>query len=450
MSRIDFSHRTFFAKIRAMIEKENMLSYGDSVLIGLSGGADSVALFRIFLELQEEYSLTLSCAHINHGLRGQTAQRDMEFCKQLCRKFAIPIAVLEADVRGIAKEHRLSVEDAGRQVRYAFYKEQNSKKIAVAHTKDDNAETVLMNLVKGNLPLGIAPCRENIIRPLLCVTKEEIYTYLESLGQEYVTDETNFTTDYTRNKIRLELIPYIEEHFNKNFTNTVYHYSNVLYQERCFLEGLVDKIYHQAAKEENGAVILTVQELLSENEVLAKRAIRRAYYRSSPQGESISYEQLECVFRLCQDGKKGKQVSLPGNMIAQYTGDFLMIKQKEQSELEPVLLKVGASVTFVPSGEIISLEKTASEKARFCYPIRIKEGEQVTLRTRRDGDKLYFRNMNIHKKLSDFFIDKKIPLHERDRIPLICVDGSVRVVMGHFFEEVTQCPVREQYYVMIK
>ncbi len=450
MIRKNVSQTEFVNRIRAFIKKEQMLSHGDSVLIGLSGGADSVALLRVLLALREEYGLKLSCAHVHHGIREGTADRDRKFCKELCETFAVPISVLEADVQKTAKEHHLSVEDAGRQVRYAFFREQNTKKIAVAHTKDDNAETVLMNLVKGNIPLGIAPCRGNVIRPLLCVSKEEIYTYLAALEQDFVTDETNFTTDYTRNKVRLELIPAIREHFNTNFTNTVYHSADVLYREQQFLENLTDRLYRQTAKEENGTVMLFLPSLFGEDEVLIKRVLRRAYYTVCPQGESISYEQLERVFSLCKDQKKGKQISLSGGIVALYSGDFLILKQAEEFRIEPILLQPECSVSLWKSGNCICLSKKKNPNSLFCYPIRLKQGDQVFLRTRCDADKLYFGNVNIHKKLSDFFIDKKIPLHERDQIPLICVNGAVRVVVGHFYEEVIDCPELEQYYIIIK
>lgn len=449
MIRKNGSQTEFLNRIRAFIRKEQMLKNGDSVLVGLSGGADSVALFRVLLALREEYNLKLSCAHINHGLRGETAERDMMFCKELCEQFDVPVSILEADVKKTAQSHHLSVEDAGRRVRYAFFKEQHTQKIAVAHTKDDNAETVLMNLVKGNIPLGIAPCRGNIIRPLVCVTKEEIYTYLEVLEQNFVTDETNFTADYTRNKIRLELLPIIQEQFNTNFTNTVYHGADVLYREQSFLEKLTDKLYRQVAKEENGAVILLVPMLFDEDEVLVKRVLRRAYYAVCPQGESISYEQLEGIAKLCKDEKKGKQISLAGGIIALYSGDSLIIKQAEQAGVEPILLQPECPVSLWESGRQLCFSKTENSNSLYCYPIRVKQGEQVLLRTRCDGDKLYFGNVNIHKKLSDFFIDKKIPLHERDKIPLVCVEESVRVVAGHFYEEVTNCPKEEKYYIII-
>lgn len=448
MSHTDFSHMEFLNRVRALIQKEQMLSRGDSVLVGLSGGADSVALFRVLLELREEYGITVSCAHVNHGLRGETAHRDRKFSEDLCRKFDVPIAVLEEDVATYARQHQLSVEDAGRKIRYAFFKTQNTQKIAVAHTKDDSAETVLMNLLKGNLPLGIAPCREVIIRPLLCVTKKEIYNYLNYLGQDFVTDETNFTTDYTRNQIRLELIPYLEEKFNTNFTNTVYHSSDVLYREQQFLEKKTAELYQNAIREEKPFVVLSSEALKKADEVLTKRVIRRAYYQICPYGESISYEHLEDVYRLCQSGQKGKKISLPGGIVGLLSGDFLVVKPAEQKVLSKAVPKPETSVFCECFDCNICLSKKEKPNARFCYPIRIRKGDSVTIRQRCDGDKLYFHNVKIHKKLSDFFIDKKIPLHERDRIPLICVNGCVRVVMGHFYEDVSECPPEEQYYII--
>lgn len=450
MSRIDFSHIEFLNRIRALIEREQMISRGDSVLIGLSGGADSVALLRVLLELREEYQLTVICAHVHHGIRGKTADRDMQFAEVLCRKNGIPCVCIKEDVKHFAKQNNCSVEDAGRQVRYAFFEKQNADKIAVAHTKDDYAETVLMNLLKGNLPLGIAPCREKIIRPLLCVSKEEIYAYLKYLGQDFVTDETNFQKDYTRNKIRLDLIPYLEENFNTNFTNTVYHSSDVLYREQTFLEEKAREIYRRVSHQENTSLVLSLRELMNNEAVLVKRTIRYAYYQICPSRERISYDQTEQIFRLCLAGKKGKQITLSGGIIALVSGDSLVFQNKPDSSLKPILLEAETAVRFGEYSHRICLSKNAHQGVYRCYPIRVKNGDVVTVRHRCAGDKLYFHNMGIHKKLSDFLIDKKIPLHERGNIPLICVNDSVRIVVDHFYEEVTNCLKEEQYYIILK
>jgi len=449
MSRIDFSHDVFLNHVRALIEREDMINHGESVLVGLSGGADSVALLRVLLELREEYGMKLCCAHIHHGLRGETADRDMQFAEDLCQKYEIPIAVLEEDVRSYANQYHLSLEDAGRKVRYAFFEKQHTDKIAVAHMKDDNAETVLMNLLKGNLPLGIAPCREKIIRPLLGVTKEEIYAYLKYLDQDFVTDETNFQKDYTRNKIRLDLIPYLEQHFNTNFTNTVYHSSDVLYREHQFLEEKARAIYQQVATEGDSSVMLSLAPLLENEDVMVKRTIRYAYYQMCCSGECISYRQTERLYQLCIDGKKGKQISLPGGIVALLSGEFLVFKYSGEQACKPVLLEAETPVCFGEADYNICLSKSKDCDATFCYPICVKAGDSVWVRQRCAGDKLYFQNIRIHKKLSDFFIDKKIPLHERNGIPLVCVNHAVRVVVGHFYEEVTNCPEEEQYYIVI-
>ena len=185
-------------------------------------------------------------------------------------------------------------------------------------------------------------------------------------------------------------------------------------------------------------------------EALAKRIIRHAYYRICPEGERISYEQAERIFVLCIGEKKGKQVTLPGGIVAFISGDSLVIKKAVEAPVEPLLLIPEQEVFHQGTKFRVCLSKTAQKDAKYCYPIRVKSGDEVVLRQRREGDKLYFHNVRIHKKLSDFFIDKKIPLHERDLVPLICVNGSVRVVAGHFYEEVTDCPEEELYYIILK
>ena len=209
-------------KVKISIEKKDLLKNGDSVLVALSGGADSVFLLNIMLLLKDEFNLSIYAAHINHMLRGKEADYDEEFCRTLCKKNDIKLFTHRADVALIAKETSVSEEVAGRNVRYTFFNEilekENIQKIATAHNFDDNIETVFMRFIRGTGISGLCGIpykNNNIIRPILDIKRSEIEDFLSECNADYVTDKTNFEQIYTRNKIRLGIIPEIEKNINR-------------------------------------------------------------------------------------------------------------------------------------------------------------------------------------------------------------------------------------------
>ena len=212
------------------VEKYKMLEIGDKVIVALSGGADSVALLNALNLIKEKYSLTVFAAHINHGLRGAEADRDENFCKILCKSYNIQLFVKKSDVKALAKQQKISEELCGRNVRYDFFEELAKKfnaKIATAHTASDNAETLIYNITRGsgiNGAGGIAPVRDNIIRPLIEVTRSQIEEYCKTHGLSYVTDSTNLTDDYTRNRLRHLVITELKN-INPQFELAALHFS---------------------------------------------------------------------------------------------------------------------------------------------------------------------------------------------------------------------------------
>ena len=209
------------------IDEYGMIKKDDCITAALSGGADSVCLLIILKELSDKYSFTLDALHINHCIRGKESDRDEEFCRNLCKKYDIPLTVIRTDVPAAAAESKKSLEETARDIRYkAFEKHAGDKgKIATAHTVSDNAETVILNMARGTGLkglCGIPPVRDNIIRPLIDVTRQQIEDYLKSMNQGFVTDSTNLSDDYTRNRIRHKIIPEllkINEGFYKTFSS---------------------------------------------------------------------------------------------------------------------------------------------------------------------------------------------------------------------------------------
>ncbi|MBD5113089.1 MAG: tRNA lysidine(34) synthetase TilS [Ruminococcaceae bacterium] len=234
----------FVEVVFEFVRKFKMTENFTSVAVALSGGADSVSLLCALSESADSLGITLCACHLNHGLRGAESDRDEEFCKLLCEKMQIPIYTNRIDVKTLQNKHE-GIENAARRARYAFFREIHERVggvIATAHTASDNAETVLLNLTRGTGLrglCGIPPQREFIIRPLLNVTREDVERYLDSLGQDFVTDCTNLSEDYTRNKIRLNVIPQLEE-INPAFSKAVTRMCESAREDCEFLEELAE------------------------------------------------------------------------------------------------------------------------------------------------------------------------------------------------------------------
>ena len=226
-----------------------------TVIVALSGGADSVSLLRVMCRLREQLETEVRACHLNHGLRGEESDKDAEFCAELCGKFSVPIAIKKLNVKEYQQKHE-SVEETARRLRYGFFdecleKSGQSSVIAAAHTANDNAETVLLNLTRGTGLkglCGIPPVRDRIIRPLIYCTRGEVEEYLAELGQDYVTDKTNFSDEYSRNKIRLNVIPQLMS-INPSLIEGITRMTAGLRSDSDYLEGLSDKALLETHRE---------------------------------------------------------------------------------------------------------------------------------------------------------------------------------------------------------
>lgn len=232
-------------KIRETINRYNMLRKDDAVVVGLSGGADSVALLHILLSIREEYDLTVTACHINHNLRGAESERDEAFVKKLCEKLSVPLEAVSINVRDNSSPHE-SLEETARKLRYKEFERicrEKAAKLATAHTASDNAETVLINMLRGTGTKGLSgipPVRDYIIRPLIRCSREEIEEYCRNSSLSFVTDSSNLTDDYTRNKIRHNIIPLLKE-INPSFTEAVARMTAIVGDDTDFLEGCAEE-----------------------------------------------------------------------------------------------------------------------------------------------------------------------------------------------------------------
>ncbi|HHY76985.1 MAG TPA: tRNA lysidine(34) synthetase TilS, partial [Clostridiales bacterium] len=267
--------------VEETIKKYNMLNYGDSVVVGFSGGPDSICLLHILMELKDKLGLNIYAAHLNHQFRGKEADEDALFVENICKEWGIQVYVKTFNVPAYAKEKGLSSEEAGREIRYKLFYEVaekvNANKIAIAHNMNDNAETVLMNLFRGSGIeglKGIEAVRDKIIRPLINVRRDEIESYCREKKLNPRIDKTNLEPIYSRNRIRLELIPYIEKHFNSNIMSTLQRLSEIANMENDFLNKEAEKLFLEIAMVSKNSIQYSINKIKNVHPALVRRIIR--------------------------------------------------------------------------------------------------------------------------------------------------------------------------------
>lgn len=430
----------FTDKIEEFVSENELLASGESVLVCLSGGADSVCLLRVLCDMTEKLDLKLCAAHVNHMLRGTDSDDDERFCKDLCDGLGIKLYTLRADVARIAADRCESVETAAREVRYEFFFELKQKngfdKIATAHNQNDNAETSLIYYIRGSGidgVKGIPPKRgDGVIRPLLCVQRNEIEQYLSQLSQTYVTDKTNFEDEYTRNKVRLNLLPALGRDYNPNIIRTIADNALLLGLDSAYLNRSADELYKRIAEKRNGNVCVNAGEYAKSDKALGLRVIRRAIADVKGSTKDISYDTVMRCNALFGCDTHGKSVSISKECFAwrEYGTVFFGKKPAEISFCHSA--EIGE--TYIPEIDttfILSLVKNMGRAEKNCayFDYNCLEG-QIYIRNRKDGDRFVPFNMKGSKRLKDFFIDEKVSAADRNSVPLVVCGDEVLWVCG--------------------
>ncbi|MDF2944789.1 MAG: hypothetical protein K0S01_3647 [Herbinix sp.] len=434
------------------MKKYNMLEKGDGIVIGVSGGADSVCLLYVLKELCGEKGVTLTVVHINHGIRGKEAKRDEDFVEGLCRKLGIELFKYHYEVKKIAKKEGLSEEEAGRKVRYeAFLKVcrlRKCNKIAIAHNKNDSAETVLFNLFRGTGIKGLTGIDPNrvitteygditVIRPLLCMERKEIEEYLKQEGIIYVTDSTNLTEDYTRNKIRNMVLTYVTKEINLGAVANINEAASQLKETWEFVYDHIERRYQELVRSTDQVYHIAVNDFLAEPVIIQKGLIKRIMENLAGNRKDLEAKHVEAVLTLL-DKQVGRYVNLPYCMIAEREyNDIKLFCNKEiardsvaKEQMVPIEISVPGRV-FIPLNRKILETKLINYKNSEPIPKSScamwfdydKIENAVEIRTRKEGDYIQINGSGGNKKLKDYFIDHKIPQKLRDNQILI-VDGS--------------------------
>lgn len=295
-------------KVLETIKKFNLIENRDIIVAAVSGGPDSIAMLDILIKLQEKMKFKIVVAHINHMIR-EEAISDMEFVKQYCKKYGIDFYSKSIDVQKLANNNKIGTEEAGRLVRYQFFDEILEKvggnKIAIAHNKNDRAETIIMNTLRGSGISGlkgIEAKREKYIRPLIECERAEIESYCKSNGIDARIDKTNLDNTYTRNKIRNVVIPYIKKEFNPNIINTLERLSVLVCEEEEYIEKQVEKIYNEILIEESipNEIILNLKLFNNQEKVIKSRVVLYTITRLFNSSKGIEKVHIDDVIKLCE------------------------------------------------------------------------------------------------------------------------------------------------------
>lgn len=406
--------------VKKVISDNLLIESGDKVLVAFSGGADSVCLLYILNSLKEEMDFKLFAAHLNHSIRGEAAEHDEAFSKAFCEKIGVLCITEKKDVRGYAKEYGLSEELSGRELRYDFFKREMLKrginKLAVGHHADDQAETVLLHLMRGSGIDGLSGMRyktDEKIRPLLDLTKNDILDFCSDEGLDFCTDHTNFETEYTRNKVRLELVPKMSE-FNPNITKSILRTSKILADEADFLELTAEQEYRCSVVGNE----IDISKLLSCHISVQRRIIRKMIEKVKLTQKDISFDYTDKVLNLCRKGQTGKEFSLGDGIIAfvEY-GKLKIDKEYEKKSL----------YKEIPTDSKTQIGNILINPADFKFP----KNARLAIRTRQNGDRIYPFGIRGSKKLKDFFIDEKVLRSLRDEaVILTCNDEIAAVFYG--------------------
>lgn len=429
-------------KVAMYMKRHQMISEGMHICAGVSGGADSVCLFLILKRLQATMGFSMSVVHIEHGIRGDASLSDMEFVKRLAEEYNVEFSAYAYPVRKIAKEQGLSIEEAGRLVRYEAFERECAKyktnvRTALAHHADDSAETTLFHLCRGSGIeglRGIRPLRGNVIRPLLCVTRKEIEAFLEKEGQPYRQDATNADVRYSRNRIRNRIMPELTR-INRQFADHLNQLSEDAAEISEYLSGEVNKILKSHLScEADGCLRLDLTGFFEYPPILQKRSMLEALAMAGGGKKDIGREHVRSLLRLSA-GQTGKRISLPCGATGEKTYGALLLypenvaKKKESLRVFVPLTSIPGKVK-VPAGTLTCHLMEYSKKDLkipenvytkwFDYD-KIKD--RLYFRTREPGDYFVLDKAGHRKKLKDHWIDEKVPGCKRGNI-LLLAEGS--------------------------
>jgi tRNA(Ile)-lysidine synthase len=444
-------------KVLQNIIELNLIQKKDFILIGVSGGIDSLALLHVLLGLKDKLSLKLCVIHVNHMLRGEEADLDQAFVLEYCRGNNLQVIIKKQDVCKIAKEQNLSIEEAAREVRYKIFHEVGKTfgdyKIAVAHHRNDQAETILMHIIRGTGVDGLKGMEfvsGKIIRPFLNISREEIEDYVRYHSLTPRVDSSNQETLYMRNRLRLELMPFIFDKFGVDITKNLLRLSEIVKDEDQFVQNLSHEVYEEVLKAQNPSeVILDFEKFANIHIAMKRRIVRRIIKFLKGNLKGIQKINIEKAIDFIDQGRVGTVIDLPAHIfLYKHYKEIRFLQEERKRSLlsQKNFLETrfeNKSEILVDNlwikKEIINIQTTAENICRrnskelvqfFDYEKIQRGGCEILFRYRRNGDRIKLFE-NGRQKIKDYFINHKVDGYKRDQILLLACGNEILWIIGY-------------------
>ena len=437
-----------FDKVLSTINKHNLIQKGDKIVLGLSGGPDSVCLLHVLNRLKKDFNIEIYASHLNHQIRGIEAQKDALYVSKLCEDMGIIFFVKSINVPKYCENEGLSLEEGARKLRYEMFYEIKDKikanKIAIGHNLNDQAETVMMRIMRGTGLKGLKGIdyiRDNcIIRPILDVERNEIEEYCEAYNLNPRIDKTNLENIYTRNKIRLDLLPYMKDNFNSNVIESIVRMSNSLKSDNDYIEKEAEAKFREVSNiKEKGFVEINLDDFVCLHDAIKVRVLRNSIKHILGDTNFVDQRHIEDIMSLEDNSKVNKMLTLPRNIFVYRKKDSIILTNEEIVNEEIEFYYNVPSNGFIKIKElkqiietqVMSIDRYKSMKLDnsskgFDFN-KVKGG--IVIRSRRQGDKIKLAMGS--KKVKDLFIDLKIPREERCKIPII-TDSEGIICVGDY------------------
>ncbi len=427
------------------VEQFHMLNQGDRVLLGVSGGPDSMALLHLMNGCRERYGVQLFVVHVNHQLRREAAE-EAAYVQHICRQWDIPFRLFSADVAAYADEHGMSLEQAGHEVRYACFREAADEwhinKLALGHHRDDRAESLLMHLIQGCGLDGLCAMppkdkwlndtdkehEREIIRPLAQVGKQELMEYCNHHHLQYFVDSTNLEAGCLRNQIRLELLPQLRR-YNPQITDAILRLQDNCAADADYLVQTTEALWKQYGAFQDGFVMFPADVLAEQHTALQRRLLRLLYEKLNGTTVNLTYRQMEQMLHIALQSSGSQQIHLADDVVFVRQYDTLLFrKADEANQLELSAEKYVLHCELLSSSADWMNSSPQSNSEVFVDADKLTG--KLTVRNRKPGDKLSMPYG--HKKLKDFFIDQKVPAERRNTIPIILSDEEIIWIPGYY------------------
>lgn len=417
---------SLFERVANRNKKESLVENGDRIVVGFSGGPDSVFLVEMLLKLREKIDFDIVLVHVNHLLRGEEAQRDEDFSINYGKSKGLKVFARKINITSLGKEKGLSLEEAGREARYSFYKEvlekSNSNKIALAHNKDDQIETFMFRLTRGTGLSGlegIATKRDRYIRPISEIYKSEIVNYLDENNISYCIDSTNLENEFTRNSIRIDLIPFIEKRYNPKFKDKIFSLIEEIRDINIFIEKEIEQFSYNET--------INIESILKFPKSIRGKILSKYLYKY---GLEVNRKKISLIESILEKGGS-QEISLDSQYILKKEYNILKIQKINliKNNIEEVTFTIPNKIKY--GDYIIEAEYVErGEQNKNCFYTNLKLGDTLIVRGRKDGDKIIPTGMKGEKKLKEIFINEKIGKEKRDSIPLIVHNGNIVWIVG--------------------